>query len=163
MTSSTINELHSGSPSPIADQGDDIDVANDDQGQNWLTIRRRCELCKQRKVRPSITPQVLSLHAFIPSLNIYTSKIMAFPRSFNTSPWPKLFFRLRWLKTRASSASDRMQPSQRHHLLSDHYHLTLHIFPHFTSFIYHLTLVGEMRSRPTFLWLVQPQWRHLRI
>jgi hypothetical protein len=53
MTSPTDNGPHSGSPSPIADQGDDGDAANDDQGQNWLTIRRRCELCKQRKVRSS--------------------------------------------------------------------------------------------------------------
>lgn len=27
--------------------------ANPEQEQNWLTIRRRCELCKQRKVRNS--------------------------------------------------------------------------------------------------------------
>jgi len=26
---------------------------NENQEQNWLTIRRRCELCKQRKVRVS--------------------------------------------------------------------------------------------------------------
>jgi hypothetical protein len=57
MTSSPVNELHDGSASPIPEREDDVDVdvANDDQGQgqNWLTIRRRCELCKQRKVRSS--------------------------------------------------------------------------------------------------------------
>jgi uncharacterized membrane protein len=55
MTSSPVNELHDGPPSPLPEREDDVDVANDDQGQgqNWLTIRRRCELCKQRKVRSS--------------------------------------------------------------------------------------------------------------
>jgi len=56
MTSSTVNKLQDDTPSPIPgreDDVDDVDVANDDQPQNWLTIRRRCELCKQRKVRSS--------------------------------------------------------------------------------------------------------------
>ncbi len=64
MTPSTANELQSASASPIADQGDDGDAVNDDQGQNWLTIRRRCELCKQRKVRFSNTVAGLELARF---------------------------------------------------------------------------------------------------
>jgi hypothetical protein len=68
MTSSPINELHSSSPSPIAERGDDIDVANDDQGQNWLTIRRRCELCKQRKVRAVNNSASIELARFYSTL-----------------------------------------------------------------------------------------------
>jgi hypothetical protein len=72
MPSSPPDELQSRSPSPSAERGDGRDAANHDHdnGQKWLTIRRRCELCKQRKVRPSSVPQVLSLPLLVPGLDI---------------------------------------------------------------------------------------------
>jgi len=35
------------------DDDDEAPPQEKDRDQNWLTIRRRCELCKQRKVRLS--------------------------------------------------------------------------------------------------------------
>ena len=53
MSPSTVEGLNEASASPIQEQQDDFDghAANDGQEQDWLTFRRRCELCKQRKVR----------------------------------------------------------------------------------------------------------------
>ncbi len=86
MHSSPLDELQSRSPSPRAEQGDDRDAANHshDHGQKWLTIRRRCELCKQRKVRQSSVPQVLSLpFSFRPGyLNSLNYGVVTFDQHF---------------------------------------------------------------------------------
>jgi hypothetical protein len=56
MTPPTANDLDNGTCSPVPEPEDGVDVANDEQDQKWLTVRRRCELCKQRKVRLSRIP-----------------------------------------------------------------------------------------------------------
>jgi hypothetical protein len=122
MPSPTDNGLHSGSPSPIADQGDDGDAANDDQGQNWLTIRRRCELCKQRKVRFSKIAASVELARSNPRLiaNPYISRSWCShgpPTVLHGRSWVSGCVGRRW---ELRSASEPMQPSHRHHILSDH-------------------------------------------
>ena len=107
MTPSTANELQSASASPIADQGDDGDAVNDDQGQNWLTIRRRCELCKQRKVRFSNTVAGLERARFKLQTRCesHIFKVVVFLEThhrLSSSSKPKLGFRLCWPKTTAA-------------------------------------------------------------
>jgi len=51
---------------PILDsEEEEEEVAKHDNDLNLLTIRRRCELCKQRKVRSTTNPASLELAYFV--------------------------------------------------------------------------------------------------
>ena len=147
MTSSTLDR-QSASASPIADEGDDADGANDGQEQNWLTIRRRCELCKQRKVRFSITiPSVkLACPEFRPVPNPMNFKNHGIFTACQQLIGSKLGFRLCGRRPASLYAPEPMQPSQNHSISSNR---------HFSSLTYlkistldlsasHLTSLGQM-------------------
>lgn len=130
-------------PQPPSNQEADEDAPNQEGDQHWLTIRRRCELCKQRKVRLS-NSSASGAHK--------THNAQLYSELPKSAVWMEIDDQ-RWclrLKSHASCTTSRTQSLFTLALIT--LARTILCIEHLCTA--HLTNPGQMRSRPTLVRLV---------